>query len=73
MSEDDAVDDVVLEEGYRRGTAEFDVVLRTRKVERCRESRSVTTCRDCDVSMFCELLRLHLMDLRYGVPKSGHR
>lgn len=59
------LEDDVEDRGYKRGTPEFDRALIALKVEQCKDMRGVGSCIDCDAFEHCELIKTHLMDLKY--------
>lgn len=50
-------------EGFVRGTPKFDVMLRTRRVEKCRELKRLAACSECPIHDECEIRLQHLRDL----------
>lgn len=54
--------------GLVEGTNEFDTVLRERKVEMCKQMRSLASCWDCDYFDDCEMIKSYLRDL-YNVEQ----
>lgn len=55
--------------GHVPGTQKYEVVLTARKVEKCMEMHDVLSCEECVAFEDCELLRLYLRDLRFGLRK----
>lgn len=51
-------------EGIQPGTPEFEVALRRKKVEHCRELRGVFVCSSCRYFEHCALVREYLRDQR---------
>lgn len=49
--------------GLKPGTAPFEKEFRDRKVQLCREAKSVASCWDCNYFDHCELVKAHLRDL----------
>lgn len=51
--------------GYKPGTPEFDKALCAAKVVRCQELQGVGICSDCRVFDYCDLIREHLLDIKF--------
>lgn len=56
-------------EGLKPGTFIYEAELRRRKVEMCRALKQVESCWKCDYFDHCELIKLHLKDLRYHTKR----
>ena len=56
--------DLVVSEGLKEGTPEYDRRLRQVKVEKCREMRGHFTCSECEVYDFCDIAKQVLRDHR---------
>lgn len=56
-------------EGYKPGSPRFDVELRRRKIDVCKNMRPVDSCWNCEAFDHCELLKTHLRDIR--LPKQA--
>lgn len=56
--------------GLKPGTPAFEKEHRSRKVQLCKEARSISSCWDCNYFDHCELIKAHLRDL-YKVDQKG--
>lgn len=59
------VEEDLIREGLKPGTFPFDAELRQRKVELCKTRQGVGTCWECKYFDHCQLIKQHLVDLRY--------
>ena len=57
------IHDQIYNEGYRPETAQYDFILRKRKVERCQEMRRITSCQACVAYDHCDLVKSHMRSL----------
>jgi hypothetical protein len=56
--------------GLVPGSPEFEKELRNRKVEVCKQLKSVDSCYNCDYFDHCELIKANLRDLyKAGPPR----
>lgn len=53
-------------EGLKPDTPQYDEALRARKVDLCKQGQGVISCWDCAAFDHCNLVKQHLIDLRYG-------
>jgi hypothetical protein len=49
--------------GLKPGTPAFERVEREKKVEMCKQMKSVESCWDCQYFDHCELIKAHLRDI----------
>lgn len=49
-------------EGFAPGSPQFEVALRAKKVEKCRELRGLRTCEMCPAVLDCSIRLAHLRD-----------
>lgn len=56
-------------EGTPRESPWFPIRVRERKLRVCQETRGVAKCKDCQHYEPCELVKAHLLDVRFEIPK----
>jgi len=59
--------------GLKPGTPVYEETLRERKVDMCKDAQGVGSCWDCRAFDSCELIKAHLMDLKYGIRSKWHQ
>ena len=58
-------------EGFRPGNDEFDNAFLARKVTKCQELHTVSSCQACKYFDHCEMAKAHLINVKYGNKQPG--
>lgn len=63
------LEDFIEDLGYKPGTPAYERALRAAKVKRCQEMQGVPDCPVCPAYDYCELTKLHQIDVRYPLKR----
>ena len=56
--------------GLIKGTQKYEAAFIERRVEKCKELRGESSCFECKAFGECNLIRQHLMNVRYGIERN---
>jgi len=56
-------------DGTPRDSPFFPIRVRERSLRVCQERRGVSKCKDCPHYEMCELVKAHMTDVKYAIPK----